>query len=70
MKKEKFALSDEAISQVSGGTQVPHIVQSGESMSALARKYGCTVDDICKWNQIESKDANNLAVGQKLFIKF
>jgi membrane-bound lytic murein transglycosylase D len=43
-----------------------HKVQSGENLSIIARKYGVTVKQICKWNNI--KDASKIRVGQKLEI--
>ncbi|MBO7197484.1 MAG: transglycosylase SLT domain-containing protein [Tidjanibacter sp.] len=43
-----------------------HKVKSGENLSAIARKYGVTVKQICKWNNI--KDPSKIRVGQKLEI--
>ena len=43
-----------------------HKVQSGENLSLIARKYGVTVSQICKWNNI--KDPSKIRVGQKLEI--
>ena len=43
-----------------------HKVQSGENLSIIARKYGVTVKQICKWNNI--KDPSKIRVGQKLEI--
>lgn len=43
-----------------------HKVKSGENLSLIARKYGVTVKQICKWNNI--KDASKIRVGQKLEI--
>lgn len=43
-----------------------HVVKKGETLSSVARKYGCTVNDIKKWNGLKS---NNIMVGQKLKIK-
>ena len=43
-----------------------HVVKKGETLSSVARKYGCTVNDIKKWNGLKS---NNIKVGQKLKIK-
>jgi membrane-bound lytic murein transglycosylase D len=40
-----------------------HVVKSGESISAIARKYGVTVADLKKWNKIPS---NKLKRGQRL----
>ncbi len=43
-----------------------HVVQSGESLSAIAQAYGVTTRLIIENNDI--KDPNRLSVGQKLFI--
>ena len=43
-----------------------HTVKKGETLSSIARKYGCTVNDIKKWNGLKS---NTVKVGQKLKIK-
>jgi membrane-bound lytic murein transglycosylase D len=40
-----------------------HVVKSGESISAIARKYGVTVADLKKWNKLPS---NKLKRGQRL----
>ena len=43
-----------------------HTVKKGETLSSIARKYGCTVNDLKKWNNLKG---NNVKVGQKLKIK-
>lgn len=43
-----------------------HVVRKGENMTAIARKYGVSVKQIVKWNNI--KDPSKLRVGQKLEI--
>ncbi len=50
----------------SGTTTKTHTVKKGETLSSIARKYGCTVNDIKKWNNLKS---NTVKVGQKLKIK-
>jgi membrane-bound lytic murein transglycosylase D len=40
-----------------------HVVRSGESISAVARKYGVTVNEIKKWNNLRSA---KLKRGQRL----
>ena len=40
-----------------------HVVRSGESISAVARKYGITVNEIKKWNKLSS---SKLKRGQRL----
>ena len=65
---EKAMLKDEDLSTVQGGTQLPYIIKGGDTLGELARKYGCTVEQICQWNNI--KNADQISVGQKLIIKF
>lgn len=43
-----------------------HVVKKGENLSLIARKYGVTVKQICKWNNI--KDASKIRIGQRLEI--
>ncbi len=45
---------------------VPHIVQPGDSLSSIARKYGAKSQDIINANRIT--DASKIQVGQTLFI--
>lgn len=43
-----------------------HTVKKGETLSSISRKYGCTVKDLKKWNNLKG---NSVKVGQKLKIK-
>ena len=43
-----------------------HTVKKGETLSSVARKYGCTVNDLKKWNGLKN---NKVKTGQKLKIK-
>lgn len=43
-----------------------HTVKSGEYLTLIANKYGCSVDEILAWNNLTS---NVLHVGQKLSIR-
>lgn len=42
-----------------------HVVQKGDTLWAIAKLYGVTVDEILLWNK---KTDNNLALGEKLII--
>ena len=42
-----------------------HIVQSGENLSSLAKKYGVTIDELKEWNDLED---NNIKLGSTLKI--
>lgn len=61
-------LRDDELSEISGGTKIPYIVQKGDTLGALAQKFHCTVEDLCKWNKIQ--DPNQIDVDQKLIILF
>ncbi|VAW14095.1 hypothetical protein MNBD_ALPHA12-1862, partial [hydrothermal vent metagenome] len=47
-------------------TQFQHTIEAGESLYAIARRYGVTTDAIAKVNNISSPD--QISVGQKLII--
>ncbi|UPQ80471.1 LysM peptidoglycan-binding domain-containing protein [Flavobacterium azooxidireducens] len=42
-----------------------HIVQSGENLSSLSKKYGVTIDELKEWNELED---NNIKLGSTLKI--
>ena len=68
MNMEKAILNDDALEMVQGGTKIPYVIKSGDTLGALAKKYNCTVEQLCQWNGI--RNADQIAVGQKLDIKF
>ena len=41
-----------------------HTIKKGDTLSAIAKKYGCTVQQLMKWNNI--KNANSLRIGQRI----
>ena len=42
--------------KVRGGVKgVTHVVKKGETLYAIAQKYGTTVDNLCKWNGLKKK---------------
>jgi len=51
--------------QLPGMTAVQYIVQQGDFLHKIAVRYGCTVDDICRWNNLSDR---NLSAGMKLVI--
>ncbi len=53
------------VSKVSDKGNKVHIVTQGEGLYGIARIYNITVDDILKWNQLQS---TALKVGQKLIV--
>lgn len=47
-------MMEEELDQVAGGKL--HYVQRGETLNTLADRYGTTVEEICKLNNIENPD--------------
>lgn len=47
--------------------RVVHTVKKGETLSAIARKYGTTVANICKLNKITTKSI--LRIGQRVVVR-
>jgi LysM repeat protein len=50
-------------SRDNGAAEQTHKVKKGETLGQIATKYGVTVDDLRKWNNIKG---NNIAAGQNL----
>ena len=61
-------LNDDVLEKVSGGTMVPYIVRPGDTIEAIAEKVHCTVEQICRWNNM--RNPQDLKAGQKLVIYF
>ncbi len=61
-------LDDETLYDVNGGSILTIQVAPGDTLGALAKKFRCTVEDLCCWNNI--KNADHIEVGQKLKVKF
>lgn len=53
-------------STASAGSSSTHTVRRGDTLSAIARVYGCSVAQLASWNGLSSKA--KLRVGQKLTI--
>ena len=56
------------LNNISGATILPYVVQNGDTLAAIAKKYNVTVEQLVKWNNIQNPDV--LLVGQQLVIKF
>ena len=54
-----------AASSASSPSQVTHVVRSGETLSAIARRYGVSVAAVKEWNGLQG---NGLRVGQRLAV--
>ena len=58
MDMEKVALNDEVLSSIQGGTQLPYEIKSGDTLGELAKKYHCTVEQLCQWNTYDESPAH------------
>ena len=61
-------LSDEDLEQVWGGSKIPYIVRMNDTLGDLAPKFNCSVEDVCRWNNIQNP--NQIWEGQLLIFKF
>lgn len=43
-----------------------HVVQDGDTLSSIARKYGTTVAKLKKLNNLTDEQADHLKTGQKI----
>ena len=68
MAMDKVAMNDELLDQVTSGSMLPYVVQAGDTLSAIAKKYNVTLEQLMKWNNIKNPDI--LTIGQRLVIKF
>lgn len=57
--------------KIGGGSSIPsteyYMVKSGDTLSAIAKKYGTTVNQLASWNNIAN--VNKIYVGQKLRVR-
>ena len=65
---EKTILNDSALEHVDGGSRIIYQVQQGDTLEAIAKKSGVSMEQLTRWNNIQ--DPNMIQVGSKLTIKF
>ena len=65
---EKEILNDSLLEQVDGGSKIVYQVQPGDTLEAIAKKSGVSMEQLSRWNNIQ--DPNMIPVGTKLTIKF
>ena len=65
---EKAILNDSALEHVDGGSRIVYQVQPGETLETIAKKSGVSLEQLCRWNNIQ--DPSMLQIGSKLTIKF
>lgn len=64
--RERFVEAFAKVPPAERITLVRHVVKRGESLGAIAKKYGVTTDDIARLNKLKSK--NKIKVGMDLVI--
>ena len=65
---DKNMLNDEQLNEVSGGTKIPYVVVTGDTLTAIAQKNNVSLADLMRWNNIQ--DPNLIRVGQQLILKY
>ncbi len=50
-----------------GGTPKVHVVKQGDTLSSIAKRYGTTIDKLCRLNRI--KRTSILRLGQKIVVR-
>jgi hypothetical protein len=61
----RFGQTDEE--SLAASQRIVHTVRSGDTLGALAVKYGTTVRQICSWNSISS--STTLRIGRRLIVR-
>ncbi|HET6923133.1 MAG TPA: LysM peptidoglycan-binding domain-containing protein, partial [Anaeromyxobacteraceae bacterium] len=56
------------LEQVDGRTRATVLVQSGDSLWAIAQKFGVGLDELCRWNGIANPRRLKLQVGRELVV--
>ena len=56
-------LRDDELDQVIGGVQY-YTIQKGDTLSAIAKRYSTTVEQLCRWNNISNP--NYLPIGKRI----
>ena len=57
----------QAVPDKSNTSKKYHVVRSGENLSLIAKKYGCSTTDLKKWNNLRS---NTIYPKQKLLVGY
>jgi len=56
------------VEQVDGRTKATVLVQSGDSLWAIAQKFGVGLEDLCRWNGIRNPRRHKLQVGTAIVV--
>jgi len=56
------------IEEVDGRTRATVLVQSGDSLWAIAQKFGVRLEELCRWNGIRNPRRHKLQIGSALVV--
>jgi membrane-bound lytic murein transglycosylase D len=56
------------VEQVAGRTRATVLVQAGDTLWAIAQKFGVRIDELCRWNGIQNPRRHKLQVGSELVV--
>ena len=61
-----FELKDKDLEKVTGGTVIPYVVYSDDTLENIAKYFKCSVEDLKHWNN----NLTDIKPGQTLYILF
>ena len=64
-KEQPLPFREEAVATSKGGKAKFHLIRSGENLGSIAKKYGVSITNLRKWNNIAG---SNIQAGKKLKI--
>jgi len=56
------------VEQVDGRTKATVLVQAGDSLWAIAQKFGVGLEELCRWNNIRNPRRHKLQIGSALVV--
>jgi membrane-bound lytic murein transglycosylase D len=56
------------IEEVDGRTRATVLVQSGDSLWAIAQKFGVRIEELCRWNGIRNPRRHKLQIGSAIVV--
>ncbi|HVP68128.1 MAG TPA: LysM peptidoglycan-binding domain-containing protein [Anaeromyxobacteraceae bacterium] len=56
------------VEQVDGRTRATVLVQAGDSLWAIAQKFGVGLDELCRWNGIRNPRRHKLQIGSAIVV--
>lgn len=69
MENNKYAMNDDMLDKVTGGTILPYLVKPEDTLESIAKKYAVTVEELIRWNKLDD-GTNPFRAGMTLKVKF